>query len=49
MKKKREYPITCDDCGQADTFMQDNGDGSFTCLLCLIKQDDSSDIDREHG
>ena len=35
----------CDYCGEEHSLMQDNKDGSFTCLSCLIKIDDGNDID----
>lgn len=38
----------CDCCGEEIFgFYEDNKDGTFTCLPCLIKLDDSSVIDNE--
>ena len=39
----------CDCCGKHHPIMQDNGDGSHTCLPCLIKIDDGNDIDNSMG
>lgn len=39
----------CDCCGEWHPFMEDNKDGSFTCLPCINKQDDSNDIDNSMG
>jgi len=55
-KKKKQtlnMPVTnnriCDYCGEEHPLMQDNKDGSFTCLPCLIKIDDGNDIDNSMG
>ena len=39
----------CDYCGEEHPLMQDNKDGSFTCLPCLNKIDDGDDIDNCMG
>jgi hypothetical protein len=39
----------CDCCGEEHPIMEDNKDGSFTCLSCLIKIDDGNDIDNCMG
>ena len=39
----------CDYCGEEHPLMQDNKDGSFTCLPCLNKIDDGNDIDNCMG
>jgi len=39
----------CDCCGEEHPLMEDNKDGSFTCLPCLIKIDDGNDIDNGMG
>lgn len=39
--------IFCDSCGEEIRgFYENNKDGSFTCLDCSIKIDDSSEIDK---
>jgi len=39
----------CDCCGEEHPIMEDNKDGSFTCLSCFIKIDDGNDIDNCMG
>ena len=39
----------CDYCGEEHLLMEDNKDGSFTCLSCLNKIDDGNDIDNCMG
>lgn len=39
----------CDYCGEESILMQDNKDGSFTCIACLNKIDDGNDIDNCMG
>jgi len=42
--------IFCDDCGEEiHGLYEDNKDGSYTCVPCLIKRDDGYVIDNEMG
>ena len=43
--KDLDKKIVCDCCGdEIAGFYEDNHDGSYTCLSCLIKMDDGDDI-----
>jgi hypothetical protein len=39
----------CDSCEEEHILMQDNKDGSYTCISCLIKIDDGNVIDNSMG
>jgi len=39
----------CDCCGEEHPIVENNGDGTWTCLPCLIKIDDGDYIDNYMG
>lgn len=44
------HSIFCDDCGEEiQGLYEDNNDGTYTCVGCLIKRDDGYCIDNEMG